>query len=137
MSIKRNTETNSYWSYFCFGRELETIFDAIDSRRKSAGQVAAAAAVASGGAASAMPDQAEIVRWLRGFQAIQGELNACVGCLEEGVAQIDVLNSKDGDQPTQKSPQKAPQEEDTEETEVRSLGFFRPFISFFATPWDL
>ena len=29
--------------------------------------------------------------WLRGFQEIQAELNACVGCLEEGVSQIDTL----------------------------------------------
>ncbi len=39
--------------------------------------------------------EAQLVDWLRGFQEIQEELNACIGCLDEGVAQIDYMQHGD------------------------------------------
>ena len=37
------------------------------------------------------------MEWLKGFQDVQIELNACVGCLEDGVSQINVLKGDDDD----------------------------------------
>ncbi|XP_023322769.1 uncharacterized protein LOC111697112 [Eurytemora carolleeae] len=38
---------------------------------------------------SLLPDEDKLLEWLKGFKEIQGELNACLTCLEEGVDQID------------------------------------------------
>jgi len=77
-------------------RELEKIFDAMEGR-KNLGKDSGSMMSSTASALKPLPEgpsQVEIIRWLQGFQDIQGELNACVGCLEEGVAQIDVLNTK-------------------------------------------
>jgi hypothetical protein len=37
----------------------------------------------------------QLIEWLKGFQDVQIELNACVGCLEDGVSQINVLKSEE------------------------------------------
>ena len=37
----------------------------------------------------------QLIEWLKGFQDVQIELNACVGCLEDGVSQINVLKGDD------------------------------------------
>ena len=81
-------------------RELEKIFDMIERRKHEEGAMSVAVP----------PSQGEIIKWLKGFQDIQGELNACVGCLDEGVAQIDVLNSTEKEE---KEPNEIPTESST------------------------
>jgi hypothetical protein len=66
-------------------RKLEELFDKMDRESKRT--------KASPSLKSPI-DDANLVDWLRGFQEIQAELNACVGCLDEGVGQIDVLQQK-------------------------------------------
>ena len=36
-------------------------------------------------------DEVKLLRWLGDFQEIQAELNACIGCLDDGVSQITTL----------------------------------------------
>ena len=84
-------------------RQLEKIFDIMEKRRsdKSAtheeGDGCTNKELSPLSPPSGTPSQAEIVQWLRGFEEIQGELNACVGCLDEGVSQIDRLQEEDKD----------------------------------------
>ena len=72
-------------------RKLEKLFDTLDKRAKRTHHHSSG--LGSGGRTSPqIPiDETQLVEWLRGFQEIQAELNACVGCLEEGVSQIDTL----------------------------------------------
>lgn len=63
-------------------RQLESIFDKIEkSKTKETDMVSAL-----------IPNEEHLVEWLTGFKTIQTELNACVGCLDDGLAQIDLLN---------------------------------------------
>ena len=63
----------------------EQLFDTLDKRARRTRQN-------DGRASPQIPiDETQLLDWLRGFQEIQAELNACVGCLEEGVSQIDTL----------------------------------------------
>ena len=75
-------------------RQLEKIFDLMEKRKNKTDIVndseeSAQLSIQTG------PTQAEIIQWLKGFEEIQGELNACVGCLEDGVTNIDKLQNKD------------------------------------------
>ena len=66
-------------------RNLEKVFDAIEKKKtKSTDMVVALA-----------PSDEHLLEWLRGFQSVQTELNACVGCLDDGISQISFLQSKD------------------------------------------
>ncbi|XP_059091806.1 uncharacterized protein LOC131887267 [Tigriopus californicus] len=55
--------------------------------------------------AALLPSDEHLLEWLKGFQAVQTELNACVGCLDEGVSQIDFLQAKDKATPSKLTPQ--------------------------------
>ena len=86
-------------------RQLEKIFDLMEKRKseyqhneKNDDEIGSPVALPGG------PSQAEIVQWLKGFEEIQGELNACVGCLEDGVSNIDHLQNKKRDMPKDLSP---------------------------------
>lgn len=73
-------------------RHLEKIFDSMEENKKpNKGENAVVPVV---------PPDRQLVEWLRGFQQIQAELNACVGCLDEAVAQIDVLQDNKTDDET-------------------------------------
>jgi len=78
-------------------RQLEKIFDLMEKRKLTNendidSNENAQVSIQTG------PTQAEIVQWLKGFEEIQGELNACVGCLEDGVTNIDRLQTNDKSQ---------------------------------------
>ena len=59
-------------------RKLEKIFDTLEAAKKKKDD-------------QEMPSEKQILAWLSGFQEIQNELNACVGCLDQGVDQIHVI----------------------------------------------
>ena len=40
-------------------------------------------------------DEVKLIEWLGNFQEIQAELNACIGCLDNGVSQISSLRRQD------------------------------------------
>ena len=66
-------------------RNLEKVFDAIEKKKtKSTDMVVALA-----------PSDEHLLEWLKGFQSVQMELNACVGCLDDGISQISFLQSND------------------------------------------
>ena len=66
-------------------RNLEKVFDAIEKKKtKSTDMVVALA-----------PSDDHLLEWLKGFQSVQTELNACVGCLDDGISQIGLLQNKD------------------------------------------
>ena len=83
-------------------RQLENIFDLIEKRKyEDHNDKVSCEENTSPVSIKGRPSQSEIIQWLKGFEEIQGELNACVGCLEDGVSNIDKLqdtkkeNSKD------------------------------------------
>lgn len=78
-------------------RELEKIFDLME-KRKSINESDIDSNENAQVSIQTGPTQAEIVQWLKGFEEIQGELNACVGCLEDGVTNIDRLQTNDKSQ---------------------------------------
>jgi len=59
-------------------RHLEGVFDILEKRKNE-----------SGSSASLIPNDAQLLEWLKGFSEIQSELNACLTCLDDGVTQID------------------------------------------------
>ena len=80
-------------------RQLEKIFDLME-KRKYENKVDLDATKDAQLSIQTGPTQLEIIQWLKGFEEIQGELNACVGCLEDGVNNIDKLQNK-ADSPSQ------------------------------------
>jgi hypothetical protein len=64
---------------------MEKLFDALEKAKKEK----------SDEVNSLIPSEHQLIEWLKGFQDVQTELNACVGCLEEGVSQINVLQGDD------------------------------------------
>ena len=74
-------------------RQLEKIFDLME-KRKYEKEVDLDATKDAQLSIQTGPTQLEIIQWLKGFEEIQGELNACVGCLEDGVNNIDKLQNK-------------------------------------------
>ena len=80
-------------------RQLEKIFDLME-KRKYENKVVLDTTDDAQLSIQTGPTQLEIIQWLKGFEEIQGELNACVGCLEDGVNNIDKLQNK-ADSPSQ------------------------------------
>ena len=80
-------------------RQLEKIFDLME-KRKYENKVDLDTTDDAQLSIQTGPTQLEIIQWLKGFEEIQGELNACVGCLEDGVNNIDKLQNK-ADSPSQ------------------------------------
>ncbi len=64
---------------------MEKLFDALEKAKKEK----------SDEVNSLIPSEHQLIEWLKGFQDVQTELNACVGCLEEGVSQINVLQGEE------------------------------------------
>lgn len=75
-------------------RDLEKHFDHIEQSKTRDTDMFAAL----------LPSDEHLLEWLKGFQAVQSELNACVGCLDEGVSQIDFLQAKDQITPPKLTP---------------------------------
>ena len=80
-------------------RQLEKIFDLMEKRKYEGDNSNTSKNIKDDSFVSLAggPSQAEIVQWLKGFEEIQGELNACVGCLDDGVSNIDRLQNIDND----------------------------------------
>ena len=98
-------------------RKLEKLFDTLDKRAKRTHH-------SSGGGRTSpqIPiDETQLVEWLRGFQEIQAELNACVGCLEEGVSQIDTLQGNNN-KPTTTNTTKDGENTATAASDFETLG---------------
>merc|ERR1712020_384152 len=73
-------------------RKLEQLFETLDKRNRRQRNASGTSGGSRGRASPQIPiEETQLVEWLRGFQEIQAELNACVGCLDEGVSQIDTL----------------------------------------------
>jgi len=73
-------------------RELEAAFDCLDRAKR--GEANTGGVVGDNDALAAiLPSDESLTRWLSSFEGIQHELAACVGCLDEGVASIDVLKN--------------------------------------------
>ena len=68
-------------------RNLEKVFDAIEKKKTKGTDMVVALA----------PSDEHLLEWLRGFENVQTELNACVGCLDDGISQISLLQSKDAE----------------------------------------
>ena len=79
-------------------RKLEQYFDELEKSHKHIRSGAGSSFVTGGGRSSSpIPvDEVKLLTWLGGFKEIQAELNACIGCLDEGVSQIDVLKGRGG-----------------------------------------
>ena len=60
-------------------RRLEQVFEDLDKVNKKQKN------------SSMQVDEVKLLRWLGDFQEIQAELNACIGCLDDGVSQITTL----------------------------------------------
>ena len=70
-------------------RKLEQYFDELEKSHKHIRT--------TGGGRTSPPipvDEVKLLTWLGGFKEIQAELNACIGCLDEGVLQIDTLKGR-------------------------------------------
>ena len=71
-------------------RKLEQYFDELEKSKSKS--------FITGRSSPPIPvDEVKLLTWLGGFKEIQAELNACIGCLDEGVSQIDALKSRDND----------------------------------------
>ena len=69
-------------------RKLEQYFDEVEKSHKQSSRPLSS----SGRSSPPFPvDEVKLLTWLGGFKEIQAELNACIGCLDEGVSQIDTL----------------------------------------------
>ena len=80
-------------------RKLEQLFETLDKRNRRQRNASGTSGGSSGRASPQIPiEETQLVEWLRGFQEIQAELNACVGCLDEGVSQIDTLQGTKKDE---------------------------------------
>ena len=83
-------------------RKLEQYFDEIEKSHKSHRPSSSASAIDR--SSSPFPiDEVKLLTWLGGFKEIQAELNACIGCLDEGVCQIDALQHRSQNE-TKRSP---------------------------------
>ena len=107
-------------------RHLEGLFDRVSGVRGEEG------------GCRDLPDQHQLVEWLHSFQEIQGELTACLACLEDGAGEIDGLGRPAGSRSATSSPSSsseapAPVEERVttidEQQEVRHMDeVFEAFI---------
>ncbi len=78
-------------------RQLEKAFDSIE---KNKGKKKAAA---EHSISSMLPSEESLAEWLVSFDVIQKELNACVGCLDEGMSSIEVLKHSGAESPGRSS----------------------------------
>lgn len=53
-------------------------------------------------------DEGKLLQWLGDFQEIQTELNACIGCLDDGVTQISSLRHKEDESSKDNEPVQVP-----------------------------
>lgn len=106
-------------------RQLEKIFDLIEKRKYENNDVDstdnAQISIQTG------PTQSEIIQWLKGFEEIQGELNACVGCLEDGASNIDRLQNNDNTS-TQNTGYTTTKTEDKQEDECKEVKTEHPVL---------
>ncbi len=91
-------------------RQLEKTFDKIEKQKAKEAEAASAV----------LPSEEHLAEWFKGFQTIQKELNACVGCLDDGMSSIQFLTEPD-EQKKSPTATKSSQSQTSDHTAASSL----------------
>uniref|UniRef100_A0A0K2TV03 Vezatin n=1 Tax=Lepeophtheirus salmonis TaxID=72036 RepID=A0A0K2TV03_LEPSM len=91
-------------------RELEKIFESIKFKKNNKKSIKHEEPF------DLIPNEDQLIIWLNGFQDIQKELEACVGCLDDGASQVTgIQNKKKGNDSSHTFPQE-PKNKESEDT---------------------